>query len=188
MAMPLGPISVLSIRKTLAEGHSRGLIIGLGASTTDLIYGTIAAFGLTFISDVISSQRFWLSLAGGVLLLFLGIRTFLVELKDPIIPLNTKGQMGPFFSGFLLALVNPISIFVFVAAFASFGLGPAVVSISAGVLVLGLFTGSCLWFLTLSYIATFFRKKLDASGLRLVNRIAGVFIMLSGVAALVSLI
>ena len=188
MAMPVGPISVMSIRKTLAEGHSRGLIIGLGASTTNLIYGGIAAFGLTFVSDVISSQRFWLSLGGGVLLVFLGLRTFRLKRKDPIIPFGNKGWLGSFISGFLLALANPVAVLVFVGAFTLFGLGPAIMSISACLLVLGLFTGSCLWFLALSYITTFFRKKLDASGFRLVNRIAGIFIMLSGVAAFVSLI
>ena len=101
MAMPIGPIGVMSIRKTLSEGHSRGLIIGLGASTTNLIYGGIAAFGLTFVSDAISSQRFWLSLAGGVLLLFLGLRTFRIKRKDPIVPFGNKGWMGSFISGFL---------------------------------------------------------------------------------------
>ena len=59
MAVPIGPVGIMCIRKTLAEGHSRGLIIGLGAATADSLYGSIAAFGLTFISDVIASQQFW---------------------------------------------------------------------------------------------------------------------------------
>jgi threonine/homoserine/homoserine lactone efflux protein len=188
MAIPIGPVGVLCIRKTLAEGHSRGLIIGLGAATADSLYGSIAAFGLTFVSDVIASQHFWLSLVGGGLLFFLGIRTFRVKRKDPIIPFDNKGLLGSYVSAFLLALTNPVTIFAFVAVFAAFGLGQKVMSISACILVLGVFAGSCLWFLTLSYIATSFRKKLDSSGLRWVNRIAGVLIILSGVAAFVSLI
>jgi len=188
MAVPIGPIGVMCIRKTLAEGHSRGLIIGLGAATADSLYGSLAAFGLTFISDVIASQHFWLSLVGGGLLLFLGIRTFRAKRKDPVIPFDDKGFLRSYVSTFLLALTNPVTIFAFVAVFAAFGLGHRLSIVSACILVLGVFIGSCLWFLALSYVATFFRKKLDSDGLRWVNRIAGVLIVLSGVAAFVSLI
>jgi threonine/homoserine/homoserine lactone efflux protein len=188
MAVPIGPIGVLCIRKTLAEGHSRGLIIGLGAATADSLYGSIAAFGLTFVSDVITSQQFWLRLVGGGLLVFLGIRTLRAKRKDPIVPFDNKGFLGSYVSTFLLALTNPVTIFAFIAVFAAFGLGHRLVFISACVLVLGVFTGSGLWFLTLGYVATLFRKRLDSGGLRWVNRIAGSLIILSGGAALVSLI
>jgi threonine/homoserine/homoserine lactone efflux protein len=188
MAVPIGPIGIMCIRKTLAEGHSRGLIIGLGAATADSLYGGIAAFGLTFVSEVIASQHLWLSLAGGGLLLFLGIRTFRAKRKDPIVPFDEKGLLGSYISAFLLALTNPLTIFAFVAVFAAFGLGHRVIFISACILVLGVFAGSSLWFLVLGYVATLFRKKLDASGLRWVNRISGSLIVLSGIAAFVSLI
>ncbi|MGD0338270.1 MAG: LysE family transporter [Bacteroidota bacterium] len=188
MAVPIGPIGIMCIRKTLAEGHSHGMIIGLGAATADSLFGSIAAFGLTFVSDVIASQHFWLSLVGGGLLLFLGIRTYRAKRKDPIIPFDNKGLLGSYVSAFILALTNPVTIFAFVAVFAAFGLGHRLIIISACILVLGVFTGSCLWFLTLGYVATLFRKKLDSGGLRWVNRISGGLIILSGIAAFVSLI
>jgi len=72
--------------------------------------------------------------------------------------------------------------------FAAFGLGHRLVFFSASILVLGVFTGSSLWFLTLGYVVTLFRKQLDAGGLRWVNRISGALIILSGVAAFVSLV
>jgi threonine/homoserine/homoserine lactone efflux protein len=188
MAVPIGPIGIMCIRKTLAEGHTRGLIIGLGAATADSLYGSIAAFGLTFISDAIATQHFWLRLIGGGLLLFLGIRTFRAKRKKPAIPSDNKGMLGSYVTSFLLALTNPVTIFAFVAVFAAFGLGHRLILTSACILVLGVFAGSCLWFLTLGYVATLFRKRLDAGGLTWVNKISGVLIVLSGVAALVSLI
>jgi threonine/homoserine/homoserine lactone efflux protein len=188
MAVPIGPIGVMCIRKTLAEGHTRGLIIGLGAASADSLYSSIAAFGLTFISDVIATQHFWLRLVGGGLLLFLGIRTFRAKRKVPAIPSDNKGMLRSFASAFFLALTNPVTIFAFVAVFAAFGLGYRLSISSACILVVGVFTGSCLWFLSLGYVATLFREKLDAEGLTWVNRISGVLIILSGIAALVSLI
>lgn len=188
MAVPIGPIGIMCIRKTLAEGHSRGLIIGLGAATADALYGSIAAFGLTFVSDVIASQHFWLSLVGGGLLLFLGIRTFRAQPKDPKVPVDDKGLLRSYASSFLLALTNPVTIFAFVAVFAAFGLGHRLSIISACILVIGVFAGSSLWFLAIGYVATLFRKRLDAGGLRWVNRISGVLITASGIAAIISLI
>jgi threonine/homoserine/homoserine lactone efflux protein len=188
MAVPIGPLGIMCIRKTLAEGHSRGMIIGLGAATADSFYGSIAAFGLTFVSDVIASQHFRLRLVGGGLLLFLGIRTFRAKRKNPKIPVENKGLVRSYVTSFLLALTNPVTLFAFIAVFAAFGMGQKLDVISACILVLGVFIGSCLWFLTLGYAVTRFRKNLDADGLIWVNRISGVLIMLSGVVALVSLI
>jgi len=188
MAVPIGPVGVLCIRKTLAEGHSHGLIIGLGAATADALLGSVAAFGITFVSNMIASQQLWFHLGGGCVLLFLGVRTFRAKRKGAIIPFDNKGMVGSYVSTFLLALTNPMTIFAFLAVFALFGLGSKLVVIPASILVLGVFAGSCLWFLTLSFVATHFRKKLDSGGLRWLNRISGVLIMLSGVAAFVSLI
>jgi threonine/homoserine/homoserine lactone efflux protein len=188
MAVPIGPIGIMCIRKTLAEGHSRGLIIGLGAATADSLYGGLAAFGLTFVSDLIAGQHFWLNLTGGALLLFLGIRTFRAKRKDSIVPFDKKGFWGSYVSAFLLALTNPMTIFAFVAVFAAFGLGHELFFLSACILVLGVFAGSSLWFLALGYVVTLFRKRLDAGGLRWVNRISGALIIFSGLAAFVSLI
>ena len=191
MAVPVGPAGIMCIRKTLAEGHARGLIIGLGAATADALYGSIGAFGLTFVSDAIASQHFWVRLVGGGILLFLGIRTFRAKLKDPILPIlpfNIAGFLGSYISALLLALTNPVTIFAFVAVFAAFGLGYKLTIVSACILVLGVLLGSCLWFLTLGYIAVFFKKKLKSGGLRWVNTISGVLLVLSGLAAFVSLI
>lgn len=188
MAVPIGPVGIMCIRKTLAEGHSRSLIVGLGAATADSFFGSIAAFGLTFVSDVITSQQFWVRLVGGGLLIFLGIRTFRVRLKDPILPFNIKGLFGSYVSALLLALTNPVTIFAFVAVFAAFGLGHKLTIVSACILVLGVLLGSCLWFLILGFVAVFFRKKLKSGGLRWVNTISGILLILSGLAAFVTLI
>ncbi|MCA1718767.1 MAG: LysE family transporter [Actinobacteria bacterium] len=72
IAAPVGPIGVLCIRRTLAEGRISGLVSGLGAATADAVYGSVAALGLTFITEFLVGGEAWLRLVGGVFLLFLG--------------------------------------------------------------------------------------------------------------------
>lgn len=188
MAVPIGPVGTLCIRKTLAEGHSRGLIVGLGAATVDALYGSIGAFGVTFISDLMASYELWVRLIGGGLLLFLGVKTIRAKAKEPMIPFDRKGLLGSYVSAFLLALTNPVTIFAFVAAFAAFGLSHQLSVISASILVLGVFAGTFLWFLALGAIARSFRKKLNSNGSKWVNRVSGALIIISGLGAFMSLL
>src|SRR5204863_8539332 len=82
IAAPVGPIGVLCIRRSLAEGRAMGLATGLGAATADAAFGCVAGFGLTAISSFLVGQRWWLSLVGGLFLCFLGIRTFMSKPAD----------------------------------------------------------------------------------------------------------
>jgi threonine/homoserine/homoserine lactone efflux protein len=188
MAIPIGPIGIMCIRKTLTEGRLSGLIIGLGAATADLFYGCVAAFGLTIISDTLNSQRFWIRIIGGALLFFLGIKTFLAQPKDPKLKISGSGRLRSFFTVVILTLTNPLTIFAFIAVFAAFGLGDGLSFFSAVVLVAGVFIGSCLWFFLLTSGTLLFRKKLDLEGLKWVNKIAGILIIISGFIVIGSLL
>src|SRR4030067_3210921 len=83
IAAPVGPSGVLCIRRTLTVGRASGLISGLGAATADAIYGSIAGFGLTFISSILIRQQVWLRLIGGLFLCYLGLKTFLSRPSEP---------------------------------------------------------------------------------------------------------
>ncbi len=76
IAAPVGPIGLLCIRRSLAEGRGAGFVSGLGAATADAVYGAIAGFGLTAVSSFLVSQQRWLGLAGGAYLIVLGVRLF----------------------------------------------------------------------------------------------------------------
>lgn len=76
IAAPVGPIGVLCLRTSLAEGPPRGLAVGLGAATADALYGAVAAFGLTAISSFLVGEKLWLQLGGGAFLLYLGLKTW----------------------------------------------------------------------------------------------------------------
>lgn len=75
ISAPVGPIGVLCIRRTLAEGRVVGLVAGLGAATADALYGALVAFGLTAVTSLLVGGTFWLQLIGGLFLLYLGVQT-----------------------------------------------------------------------------------------------------------------
>jgi threonine/homoserine/homoserine lactone efflux protein len=185
IAAPVGPIGVLCIRRTLADGRTAGLASGLGAATADGVYGCVAGFGLTFISDKLISQQLWFRLIGGAFLCYLGLKTLLARPAEQAAPDGSDGLIGAYISTFFLTLTNPLSIFAFAAIFAGLE-GASGNYVSAGALVLGVFIGSALWWLTLSTGVSLFRTKVTPHGLRWVNRISGLIITGFGLLVLLS--
>ncbi len=188
IAAPVGPIGVLCIRRTLAEGRLSGIASGLGAATADAVYGCVAVLGLTFISNILIDQHVWLRLIGGLFLCYLGIKTFLAKPAKRAALARGNGLVGAYASTFFLTLTNPMTILSFAAIFTGLGLASTGGNFtSAGALVLGVFIGSSLWWLILSGSVGVFREKLDPQGLQWINRISGAIITGFGLAALMSL-
>lgn len=186
IAAPVGPIGVLCIRRTLTQGRVYGLVSGLGAASADAFYGCVAGFGLTFLSSVLVQQQVWFRLVGGLFLCYLGIKTFLDRPAEKAAEART-GLAGAYVSTFLLTLSNPVTILSFVAILAGLGATDRGAQYGAtGALVLGVFTGSAMWWLLLSGGVGLFRRRLTASGMQWINRISGIVIVIFGVLALLS--
>jgi threonine/homoserine/homoserine lactone efflux protein len=185
VAAPVGPIGVLCIRRTLAEGHASGFVSGLGAATADAAYGSVAALGLTFVTSLLVGAESWLRLVGGVFLVFLGVRTFLSRPSERPATAGKGDLPGAYASTLVLTLANPTTILSFAAIFAGLGAGSmGGDALHAMSLILGVFCGSALWWFVLSGATSLFRAKLSAGGLRWVNRISGVVLAGFGVVAL----
>lgn len=185
IAAPVGPIGVLCIRRTLADGRMAGLVSGLGAASADALYGCIAGFGLAFISNFLISQQFLLHLVGGAFLCYLGVKTLLAKPAEQAATAKGTGLLGAYASTLFLTLTNPMTILSFVAIFAGLGLANTGSSYAtAGILVLGVFTGSALWWLLLVGGVGLFKDKFNTRGMQWVNRISGVIILGFGLFAL----
>jgi threonine/homoserine/homoserine lactone efflux protein len=186
IAAPVGPIGVLCIRRTLAEGRVVGLATGLGAATADALYGCMAAFGLTALTNRLIGAGLWIRLIGGAFLLYLGIRTLLAKPGERAAAASGSGLAGAYLSTFVLTLTNPMTILSFLAVFAALGLGSTHPEPLAAVsLVVGVFAGSALWWLGLSAVVSMLRSKFDARALRWVNIGSGLVIVAFAIAALV---
>ena len=177
IAAPVGPIGVLCIRRTLAFGQLSGLLSGLGAAAADAVYGSIAGFGLTFVAAFLLKQQSWLQLLGGLFLCYLGMRVFQTKLQPLKQAVDRASHAGSFFSTFFLTLANPATVFSFAAIFSGLGLVSRQSNIGLAVmLVIGVFIGSALWWLTLSTGVSIIRTRLTSTGLLWINRLSGIVI------------
>ena len=185
IAAPVGPIGVLCIRRTLSEGRTSGLVTGLGAATADAFYGSIAGFGLTFVSNFLIHQQSWLRLIGGLFLCYLGLKTFWTRPPHPVALTDRKGFVSIFTSTFFLTLTNPMTILSFAAIFAGLGVGSTHGNyVSAAVMVFGVFTGSLLWWYILSRGVSFLGEKFNLARIHYIHWISGVILLAFGVIAL----
>jgi threonine/homoserine/homoserine lactone efflux protein len=186
IAAPVGPIGILCIRRSLAMGRVAGLLTGLGAATADGFYGCIAAFGLTFLSDLLVSQAFWLRLLGGAFLCYLGITTFLAKPAEAAAtePETRGTYISLYASTVFLTVTNPMTILMFAGVFAGTGLATSGDYGIAALLVAGVFLGSALWWLFLSFGVSLLRTKINAQSLLGLNKISGLILLIFGIVAL----
>jgi threonine/homoserine/homoserine lactone efflux protein len=193
IAAPVGPIGLLCIRRTLAEGVPAGLASGLGAATADAMYGAVAALGLTAVSSLMVDQAVWLRLVGGLFLLYLGLTIFrsrpALESAAAAGRSHSARLAWAYGSTLLLTITNPATILSFGVAFAGLGLvGPNVGGMPAVVIVLGVFLGSACWWLLLSGAVGYFRARVGGGKLVWINRGSGVLLVGFGVVALLSVL
>lgn len=189
IAAPVGPIGVLCIRRTLAEGQLAGLVVGMGAATADAIYGAIAALGISAVSSRLVAQQDLIRLGGGAFLVYLGWRTLRAVPAASAARLSGRGLWTVYGSAVLLTLTNPTTILSFVAVFAGIGLAEVADDRGAAlIVVLGVFLGSAAWWLFLSNLVGLFRRALTPARQLWINRLSGCILIGFGVVAVVSVV
>ncbi len=189
LAIPVGPIGLLLIRRTLTRGRVAGLASGLGAATADAIYGCIAGFGVTLLSNFLLENSYVLRVVGGAFLCYLGMKIFLSKPSEKRPSTEGSTLAGYYISTLILTLTNPATIIAFAAVFAASGVAHTHGHYWFTVfLVIGVFCGSALWWLILSSIVSIFHGRFESTGLTIINRVSGLLISAFGLAILVSLV
>lgn len=191
VAAPIGVVGLLCINRTLLQGSSIGFVSGLGAATAHGIYGFIAGFGLTFISDFLIEGQFHLRLFSGIYFYYLGVKTFISRptYKKQTFRVSSISLINSYLSSLVVAITNPLTILSFAGVFAGLGLANKTTNYDSGViLVLGIFLGSACWWFMLSSSVGLLRHKLDSQTLQLLNRISGIMILFFGFVVLCQLL
>lgn len=188
VAAAVGPISLLTIRRTIAHGQLYGLVSGLGVAAADASYGAIAAFGLTAVSAVLVGARTVLAVVGGAFLIGLAIRTIRARPAETAESAEDRpGLTGAFLSIYGLTMTNPMTILSFAGIFAALGLSGRG-GLEAAFLTLGVFAGSSLWWVVLTALVGRVRGRITPHVLAWINRVSGaVLLAFGGVAILAAL-
>ena len=181
VSIPLGPIGVLVIQRTVNKSRIAGLLSGMGAALSDTIYAIIAGFSLTFVVDFIRENEIIFQSIGGLVVLALGIHIFF---KNPVTDLRRKRLGGnthfkDIISTFLVTFSNPLSVFVFLAIFTSSGVAVSLEKpYHSFFVILGIFTGAFIWWFSLSGIVSLFRHKISLRVLWWINKAAGLIMVI----------
>ena len=186
IAAAVGPISLLVIRRTLAEGRLYGLVSGLGVATADATYGAMAAFGLSAITDVLVNARQVFGLVGGIFLLWLAWQTVRsTPTEAASVSTRRRGYAGAYLSILGLTMANPMTILSFGALFAGLGVTSGATG-DAVLVVLGVLLGSTMWWIVLTTVIGTLRTRVTPVWIHRINLVSGVVIGAFAIVAIAS--
>lgn len=182
-----GPIFFLCLRRTLVRGWLNGLASGFGVATADGFYAAVAAFGIGAITTALTGERRWLVLAGGALLVVLGVR-ILIERPTSVeaSSSNGSGLAWAYLSTLGLTITNPATIISFAALAATLGVGISGGYARPALLVAGVLLGSLTWWCVLAGLAAGLRARITPRVVLIISAISGVAIIALGLTALAS--
>ncbi len=190
MTAPLGPVNIIVIRTALRRGPWVAVLTGLGAVLADMVFAVGAAYGVRAIERFVTDYATPLTLAGGLLLVVMGIRIAryhisltALEAQDPPSPRIIITKM---LTTFGLTLTNPGT---FIGFLAIFGAMSGVLKLGSApyrplFAVLGVALGGIAWWLFLSFLVTRFRSRIGTAMLDRINRWTGILIAAFGFALL----
>lgn len=180
VSIPLGPIGILIVQRTLLRGTWAGFFSGIGAATSDFVYAVIAGYGFSFVISFIETHQHMLQAGGGAVLMAFGMYTFL---QNPIRQIRAPRKRNLNYwqdmaTTFGLTITNPLAVFTFIIIFASFDVFvEAQKENSIYLVLLGVFLGALLWWMNLCFIVGLFRRFINIRHLWWINKISGVAIM-----------
>ncbi len=184
-SVPVGPLGILTIQRTLNRGRWHGLVTGLGASTSDLIYASIVGFSMGFVTDFINEHQFWIQIVGSVIIMLFGVQLFLSNPSDRLESVKKSSKsdyVNDYLSAFGLCLSNPLIIFIFIGLFAQFNFFSADQKwYDTLVGLLSILLGAFSWWMTLTLLVSKLRSRFNIRGLWILNRITGAIMVILGI-------
>ena len=182
-SIPLGPIGVLCVQRTLSKGRYSGFISGLGAAFVDTFFAALAVMGLAYIQSLIKAHESYFLCVGGLLVVFIGLKIYLTNpLKQIRQPNMKKRRFEDFISVAALTITNPGALLLILGLFAAVGLNIDANNGSFAIssVLWGVFVGAGLWWYILSTSVNLFRNKFRLKQLWMINRVSGIIIMALG--------
>ena len=189
VSMPLGPIGIILINRTIKRGMLSGFFSGLGLATADTLLAVLAALGFTVILSFINEERFIISIIAGLIIIGIGLKIYL---SNPVKDIRNREKANKslwrdYYSVFVLSISNPYTIFIFVAFFSGVHIGGNVKpELVPFFLVPGVLIGTITWWFFLSYFVSRFKKNIRLRVIVRVNKVAGIVVIVIGIIVLLT--
>jgi threonine/homoserine/homoserine lactone efflux protein len=189
VSMPLGPIGIILINRTIKRGMLSGFFSGLGLATADTLLAVLAALGYTVILSFINEQRFIISIIAGLIIIGIGLKIYL---SNPVKDIRNREKANKslwrdYYSVFVLSVSNPYTIFIFVAFFSGVHIGGNVKpELAPFFLIPGVLIGTITWWFFLSYFVSRFKKNIRLRVIVRVNKVAGIVVIVIGIIVFLS--
>lgn len=178
--LPVGAVGTMTVQRSWSFGFRAGLLTGLGSSVADCLYALVGAFGLTLISDFLLQYQAVITVLGGILILFMGVRLLISKGESPMTSTKKISGIKMFLSSFAIGITNPAAILTFLFAFTYFGISD-VAGLRDGIsLVCGVFIGTYLWWGTLSVVTCAIKAKTKLQSFLYMNQVFGTILTLFG--------
>ncbi len=183
-SVPLGPIAILVIQKSLSEGHKSGFLAGLGACLVDTVFAVIAIFALAIAETFIEDHSTIIMVGGGIIVTLLGCS---MTFKDPFRKMKHEEptpsySMKDFFQAIFMGISNPGAILVIFALFAFFRIELEPHDFRVAPILLALSAGSALYWFCFSWAFSRMRRSFKLGTILIINRITGIIVTIIGLA------
>ena len=200
-SVPVGPIAILIIQRTLSKGFRNGFVTSLGSTVVDTMFAIIAIFALAYVQSFIEGNPIPVFIGGGAIVTVLGLSMTLANPFRKIeknggdgsrTPRNMKagskseqGYATDFLSAILMGLSNPGAIAVIFALMAFFGIAEQTpTDWSFFPVIVGVAAGSMGYWLGMTWLLSHFREKFNMRTIIWINRITGGIVIILGLATI----
>lgn len=186
-SVPVGPVAILVIQKTLSKGFRAGFITGLGASVVDTLFAVIAVFALAATQQFLADNKLLVGLIGGIVLVVVGL---IMALKDPFKKMKadgpSKASAADFLQAVFMTISNPGAIaFMFgLLTFAGICQGDAPGAWQVAPILFAIAAGSVTYWFLISWGLSRFRHKFSMNTLLWISRVMGALVVIIGVVLL----
>lgn len=184
---PMGPVGILCIQRTLNKGRWYGLMTGVGAAVSDIIYALIVGLGMGFIMEPLQNPKyqFFLQISGSVILLLFGLFCFRSNPAKKM-PHHTKNKgkgslLNNGLTAFLVTFSNPLIIFLFMATFAQFAFVQPSRPFETCVGFICIPLGALLWWYGLTWLVDKIGGRFNVTGIAIINKVIGSVVILFSV-------
>lgn len=191
VSAPMGPVGMLCIQRTLSKGRWHGLVTGLGAMVSDIIYAMLTSLGMGVVVNFVEANQAPLQLAGSLVLSVFG---YYIYQSNPVKNLRKQKERKlsftqDFITAFLLTFSNVLIVLLYIGLFARFGFilpDHSLGMIIGGIICIGI--GAISWWLFITYIVSKLRKWFNVRGIWLMNRIVGSTIIILSIIGIISVL